>query len=103
MCKRNLPILILQHIRERALQHPRRSAAEAHRMLTQLGAAPTGLHANKAHLAVRNELIEGANGVRPAAYAGNHSRRQPAFLLENLLLHLAADAAMEIPHHGWVR
>jgi len=48
-------------------------------MFTQFCAAATGFYADEAYLAILNELIKGANGIRPAAHAGDHSRRQTAF------------------------
>ncbi len=50
MRERDLPVLILQHIRIRALQHARRAALEARRVFAQRRAAPAGLHADEPHL-----------------------------------------------------
>src|ERR1019366_10504533 len=98
----DLAVRILQHVRECSLQHARRTALKAGRVLAQCSAATAGFHADKPHLAVGNEFVECADGVRSATYAGDDDRWQPAFLLQNLLLHLDADAAMEVAHHGGI-
>src|ERR1017187_3420396 len=100
--KGDLTVRILQHVRECSLQPARRTALKAGRVLAKLLSAAAGFHADKAHLAVGNEFVECADGVRSPAYAGDDDRWQPAFLLQNLLLHLDADAAMEVAHHGGI-
>ena len=86
MRERDLAVLVLQDVRIGALQNARRAAPEAGRVLAQRRAAAAGLDADEPHLAVGEELIERADGVRPAADAGDDGRGQPAFLLEDLLL-----------------
>src|SRR5580658_6562711 len=103
MRQRNLPVLILQHIGEGALQHTGRSAAKTDGMFAEFSPAPAGFNADQAHVSVCDELVEGADGIRAAAYAGNNGSWQAAFLFEDLLFHLDADAAMEVTHHGRVR
>src|SRR5665213_4611451 len=102
MGKGDLAVRILQHVREGSLQHARKPALKAGRVLAKRSAATAGVHADKADLAVGNEFVECADGVRSATYTGDDNRWQLAFLLQNLLLHLNADAAMEVAHHGGV-
>src|SRR5665213_4391141 len=98
----DLPVRILQHVRECSLQHARNTALKTGSVLSQCSAAAAGFHADKPYLAVGNEFVECADGVRSATYRGDDNRWQLAFLLQNLLLHLNADAAMEVAHHGGV-
>src|ERR1035437_1650161 len=93
MRQRNLAIFILQDVGIRALQDARRSSAEAHRMIAQRRAAAASLDSDEANLRVGKKFIKRANGIRSAAHAGDDGGGQPAFLHQNLLLHLDADAA----------
>ena len=47
--------------------------------------------------------MEQADGVAPAADAGNQQIRQPAFLFQDLTPRFLADDTLKIPHHHWVR
>src|SRR5580692_10023031 len=100
MSERNLPIFVLQHIRECALQHSRRSALEPHSMIAERRATPAGLDADQPHFLVFDELVESTNRIRPAANTSNHCAGQPSFLFQDLRFDFAAYAAMKISHHG---
>src|SRR6516165_1240944 len=99
MCLCNLAVLILQDIGERSLESSGDSATKARSMLAELGSAAPGFNADQAHVAILDELVECADRVRSAADTGNDSGGQAAFFLEDLLLHLATDAAMKIANH----
>src|SRR5580698_823387 len=75
MCRRDLSVLILEHVGVSSLKDTWYAAAKARRMLAEFCAAASAVH------------------------AGNDRGGQPAFLLENLLFHLPADAALKIAHH----
>src|ERR1019366_9922239 len=103
MRARDLSILILQHVRIRALQHTRFATTKTRRMLAEFCPAATSLDADQPYLPVRDEFIERADCIGPAADTGDDSCGQSAFLLEDLLLHLDADHALKITHHRRIR
>src|SRR5690349_5227653 len=49
MCQRNLAVSVLQDVRERALQHAGKAAAEAGGVLAQFRPASAGFNANQLH------------------------------------------------------
>ena len=63
---------------------------------------PAASTADDPHVAVVEERVEQAHGVRAAA-DGRHQRvRQAAFLVQQLRLGLDADHRLEVAHHGRV-
>src|SRR5580693_5196552 len=103
MSERNLAVLILQDVGECALQHARCAALKTGSMLAERSAATSGLNADKPYLPVGDELVKGADRIRAAAYAGNHCVGQPSLFFKNLRFDFAADATVEVAHHGGVR
>ena len=95
----NLAVLVLEQIGAVAMQNARRAAGEGSRMLPALQPVARRFHPDNADIRVVEEGVEQANGVRPAADAGDHRVRQPALGLRDLRAHLVADDALEVPHH----
>ena len=81
MCLRDLPILVLQYVRECSLQNSGNSTAKTRRMLAQFRPASAGLDSNQPYIAILDEFVKRPNRIRSAAHARNHSRRHPSFLL----------------------
>src|SRR5437016_5287915 len=68
-------------------------------MLSQIGTTPAGFNSNQLHLLVGKEFIEDPHRIRASSDTSNHSIREPACLLQDLLASFTADAAMKIAHH----
>ena len=85
MGRRNLAVVVLQHVAVGSLQHARHSAVEARGVIAQRFAAASGLDANEAHILIRDKRGEHADCVGAAADAGHHRIRQAAFAREHLL------------------
>src|SRR3974390_2409000 len=98
----DLAVFVLQDIGKRTLQNSGNSTTKTRGVLAKYSSATAGFDSDQAHIAILDEFVESADRVRSAADAGNHGSGKPAFLLKDLLLHLAADAAMEIANHGWI-
>ena len=94
-----LPVLVLQHVAHRAVQHARRAERERSRVVAGRRAASARLDADEAHRGVGHEGMEHARRVRAAADARDDRVRQPPELLEALRAALAADHALEVAHH----
>ena len=104
--QRDLPRVILQYIRERALQHARNTAAVFRKtrcMLTKLVAATACFHADEAHTLVVQKFVKRTHGVRAATDAGDDRIGQATLFLEDLPARLFADDAMEVADHGRIR
>ena len=78
---------------------PSEPPGEPRRVLAALDAEAARLDAVHLDGRVVKELVEQAHGVRAAAHAGDEAVRQPALHFHDLLLRLAADDGLEVPHH----
>jgi hypothetical protein len=85
------------------LQHARGAAAEARRVLADFVAPPAGFDADQFDCPIGHKRVEHADGVAPAAHAGENGIGQAAFGFQNLAARLLADARMEIAHHHGIR
>ncbi len=101
--QRDLASIVLQEVRVGALQHAGASAVEAGGVAAQRRATAARLDADQPDTRLIDKVIERANRIGPATHAGQHCRRQPGFLLQDLLLDLLPDHAMKVTDHGWVR
>ena len=99
----DVPVLVLQHERPRALQHARAAAGESRGVAATPDRLAPGLDANQPHVAIADERIEDPHGVTAAADAGHDRGRQPAGELEDLRARFAADHRLELAHHQRVR
>ena len=69
------------------------------RRLGRVDAAPRRLAADELHGRVADEVVEGADGVRAAADAGEHGVGQPPFDFGELLLYLLRYDRLEVAHY----
>src|SRR5580765_1928504 len=101
----DVPVLILQHVAPRSLEHTAASSCESRRVLPGLNAMTAGLDADQAHRAIVNERIEDAHGVAPAADARDDGVGEPAEGIETLAAGFLADDGLELADHEgvWMR
>src|ERR1043166_4806112 len=102
MRRRHLPVLVLQDVTHRALQHagtPATARVESARVLAQLVAAPTSLDADHPPHLILQERVKQADRIRTTADTRDERVRQTAFGFENLFARLAADDALKLAHH----
>ena len=95
----DVPCLVLQHERARALQHAGAAAGEPRGVATGDDAFAAGLDADQPHALVVEEAVEDADGVAAAADARHHHVGQPAQLRQDLAARLTADHRLELAHH----
>ena len=100
----NLPVLVGEQERLRALEHAEPSAEEPRRVfLARPDALAARLDADHPHVLVLEERMEQPDGVAAAADARDEQIRQTAFAFEHLAAGLVADDAVKIAHHHRVR
>ena len=96
----DLPVLILTEVAFHAMEDAEPPCGDRCGGFGRIGPATCGFAPDKLHRRVFDEVIERADGVAPAADAGEHGVGQAAFLLLQLVFDLAADDRLEIAHHG---
>ena len=87
----DLPLLVLEHGRQRAVQHPARPRGQRRRVAARLEPLARRLDPDERDLGVVHEAGEGPDRVRAAAHARDHAVGQPAGRLEQLGARLVAD------------
>src|SRR5579862_8790146 len=106
MREHDLPVVILQHKRARALQHTERTAPlEPCRMFASLDSFTTRFDPHHSNLFVTQEGIKQSDGVAAASDTRHELVRQALFLLQNLSARFATDHCLKIANHHrvWVR
>ena len=76
----DLPILVLQQVAVRPVQHAGMARAQRRGMFARLYALASSFHANKLHFGIVRERMEESDCVAAAAYAG-HGEQLEAFSL----------------------
>src|SRR3712207_5501504 len=80
----DLALLGLEDVAQVAVQHAGSPTGERGPVLPRLEASPGGLHAHQTHTGAPDERVEGTDGVRAAAHAGDHGVRVPPEPLASL-------------------
>ena len=70
--QRNLPGIVLQYVGIGTLQHAGAATTEACGVVAQPEASSTGFDANEPDMGLVYEIVECANRIGTAAYAGQH-------------------------------
>src|SRR5688572_3988222 len=101
----DVPGVVLQDERARALEHAGAAAGEARRVAPRGDALAARFNADQSHARIVDEAVEDADGVAASADAGDDDVRQPPHPFENLLPCLAADHRLELTDHQrvWMR
>src|SRR3954447_20337952 len=98
----DLPVVILEHERARAMQHTLTPAGDRGRVLLARDPEATGLDATKTHARIVEESGEHADRVRPAADARDDHVRKTPRAFEVLCARLAADHRLQLADDGGI-
>ncbi len=98
-----LAIGVLQQVGPHPVDHPGGAAGQRGRVPAGGQAVAARFTADQAHALVRDEGVEHADRVRPAAHAGDHGVRQASRRADHLLPGFNADDALKIPDHDGER
>ncbi|CAM5639734.1 hypothetical protein SAURM35S_06328 [Streptomyces aurantiogriseus] len=96
----DLPLVVLEDVGPGAVQDAGVARGQGRRVLAGLDAVTRRLAADEAHVRVRDEGVEEADGVGAAADAGDGGVGQPARALQDLAARLDADDAVEVADQG---
>eukprot|EP00982_Pelagococcus_subviridis_P016899 31499-Pelagococcus_subviridis.AAC.38 len=100
----DLPLLVLDQVRKRAVQDAGRTERERRRvLLPRSHALARGLDADDPHVLVVDELVEQTHRVRAAADARDQHVRLASPFFERLRPRLLADHRVEVANHHRVR
>src|SRR6185503_11667632 len=99
----DLPVVVLQHERARAVQHALTAASDRRRVLLRRDAEAAGLDAAQLHARVTEERGERPDCVRPAADACDDEVWQRSDALEVLRARLAPDDRLQLANDRGVR
>src|SRR3954447_5374755 len=94
----DLALLVLEHRRHRAVEHPARIGRQWGAVPAAAQALPRRLHADQLDAVVVEERRECADRVGAAAHAGDHARREAPRDLEELRARLVADQPLQVAH-----
>src|SRR5438105_14748425 len=82
---RDLAVLGLEDVRTRPVEHPGFPLRERRAVLARLQPEPAGFDAVEGDRRLRDESVQRSDGVRSAAYAGDHRVGKPPFHARDLL------------------
>ena len=98
-----LTVFILTKVRFHSMKNPQSSGIDGGRRFKGIYASPRCLTTNQAYFFILYKVVEASDSVGAAAHTGNHSIRQSALLLKNLLLYLPGDHRLKITNNCWKR
>src|SRR6266852_6492764 len=99
----DLAIFVCEQKSFRPLQHTEPSALETRRVFPAANAFTAGFDADHSYLSIFEKGVKQANGVAPAADAGDKQIGETFLALKDLAARFDADDALEIAHHHRVR
>ena len=96
----DLPVRVLTEVGLHAVEDAQLSGGDGGGGVRRVRPAPRRLTADEADGGIRDEVVEGADGVGAAAHTGQHRVGELPLLLQQLRPDLPGDDRLEVPHHG---
>src|SRR5688500_19364690 len=99
----DVPGVVLQDERARALEHAGAAAGKARRVAPWGDPLAACFNPDQPHARIVDEAVEDANGVAAAAHTGDDDVRQPPHPFENLLPRFTADHRLKLANNPRIR